>query len=176
MAIVVKNPPGNTGDLRDTGSIPGSGRYPGGGNGNPLQYSCLENSMDREAWWATVHRVAQSWTRLKWVRTHTHNVTSLPILERCWYKRSRRKNKNIDNYIDMVAVEKSLVLFSGLTDCWARGWQCVWQAARVVSRFTDLISRPSMEPPHCGCSRDIWVKRALPVSPLRNPLALLVGR
>ena len=46
----------------DPGSIPGSGRSPGEGNGNPLQYSCLENPMDREAWWATVHGVAKSWT------------------------------------------------------------------------------------------------------------------
>ena len=49
----------NAGDL---GSIPGSGRSPGEGNGNPLQYSCLENSMDRGVWWATVHRVAKSQT------------------------------------------------------------------------------------------------------------------
>ena len=48
----------------DLGSIPGSGRSPGEGNGNPLQYSCLENPMDRGAWWATVHGVAKSWTRL----------------------------------------------------------------------------------------------------------------
>ena len=48
----------------DLGSIPGSGRSPGEGNGNPLQYSCLENPMDGEAWWATVHRVAKSRTRL----------------------------------------------------------------------------------------------------------------
>ena len=51
-------------DIRDLGSISGSGRSPGGGNGTPLQYSCLENPMDRGAWWATVHTVAQSWTRL----------------------------------------------------------------------------------------------------------------
>ena len=50
---------------RDMGSIPGSGRSPGGGHNNPLQYSCLENSMDRGAWWATVHRVAKNWTQLK---------------------------------------------------------------------------------------------------------------
>ena len=48
---MVKNPPANAGDARDTGSIPGSGGTPGGGNGNPLQYSCLENSMDRGGWW-----------------------------------------------------------------------------------------------------------------------------
>ena len=51
----------NVGDL---GSIPGLGRSPGEGNGNPLQYSCLENPMDRGAWWAIVHGVAKSWTRL----------------------------------------------------------------------------------------------------------------
>ena len=60
-----KNPPANAGDVRDLGLIPGSGRSPGGGNGNPLQYSCLENPMDREAWWVIVHGVAKSWTRLK---------------------------------------------------------------------------------------------------------------
>ena len=59
---VLKNPPANAGDLRDTGSISGLGRSPGEGNGNPLQYSCLENSMDKGAWWATVHGIAKSWT------------------------------------------------------------------------------------------------------------------
>ena len=65
MVLVVKNPPANTGDLRDAGSIPGSERSPREGNGNPLQYSCLENSMDSGAWQATVHRVAKCQTRLK---------------------------------------------------------------------------------------------------------------
>ena len=62
--IVVKNLPANPGDIRDAISISGLGRYPGEGNGNPLQYSCLENPMDRGAWQAIVHRVAQSRTRL----------------------------------------------------------------------------------------------------------------
>ena len=61
---VVKNPSANTRDVRDMDSIPGSRRSPGGGNGNPLQYSFLENPMDREAWWATVHGVTKSQTRL----------------------------------------------------------------------------------------------------------------
>ena len=56
---VVKNLPANVGDARDVGLIPGSERSPGEGNGNPLQYSCLENSMDRGAWWATVHETAE---------------------------------------------------------------------------------------------------------------------
>ena len=62
---MVKNPPAKSGDERDLGSDSGSGRSPGGGHGNPLQYSCLENPVDREVWWAAVHRVAQSRTRLK---------------------------------------------------------------------------------------------------------------
>ena len=57
-----KEPACNTGDKGDMGSIPGEGRYPGEGNGNPLQDSCLENSMDGEAWRATVHGVAKSRT------------------------------------------------------------------------------------------------------------------
>ena len=58
--LVVKNLPADAGDIKGAGSIPGSGRSPGGGHGNPLQYSCLENSMDRGTWWATVHGVAKS--------------------------------------------------------------------------------------------------------------------
>ena len=71
VVLVVKNPPANAGDVRDAGSILGWGWSPGGGgHGNPLQYSCLENAMDRGAWWATVHRVAKSLTRLKRLSTH----------------------------------------------------------------------------------------------------------
>ena len=65
VALVAKNLPANAGDVRDLGSIPGLGKSPGGGHGNPLQYSCLENPMDRGAWLATVHGVANSRTRLK---------------------------------------------------------------------------------------------------------------
>ena len=69
VALVIKNLPANTGHVRDAGLIPGSGRFPGGGNDNPLQYSCLENPMDRGAWWATVHGVSRSRTRLKRLST-----------------------------------------------------------------------------------------------------------
>ena len=79
---VVKNSPVSAGDVD---SIPGLGRSPGGGNGNPLQYSCLDNLMDRGAWWATVHGVAKSWMKIESMcahvrmcmcahtHTHTHN-------------------------------------------------------------------------------------------------------
>ena len=75
-ALAVKNPPADAGDIRDVGLIPGSGRSPGGGHGNPLQYSCLENPMDRGAWRAAVHGIAKSQTRLKRLSTyeHTHNT------------------------------------------------------------------------------------------------------
>ena len=71
VALAVRNPPASAGDIRDVGSIPESGRSPGGGPGNPLQHSCLENPMDRGAWWAIVHRVAQSRTQLKRLSIHT---------------------------------------------------------------------------------------------------------
>ena len=61
---VVKNIPGKAGATGDSNSIPGSGRSPGEENGNPLQYSCLENSMDRGAWWGAVYGVSKSWTQL----------------------------------------------------------------------------------------------------------------
>ena len=63
---MVKNPPANAGDLSDVGSTPGLGTSPGVDNGNSLQYSCLENSMERGVWWATVHGAAKNWT------PHTH--------------------------------------------------------------------------------------------------------
>ena len=65
VALVVKNPPANAGDIREAGLIPGSGRSPGGGHGNPLQDSCLENPVERGAWQATVHGIAKSWTQFK---------------------------------------------------------------------------------------------------------------
>ena len=77
MALVVKNSPANAGDARDMGSIPGifpGGIFPGVGNGNPLQYSCLDNPTNRGAWRATVRGVAQSRTRLKRLSMHVLNA------------------------------------------------------------------------------------------------------
>ena len=86
MVLVVKNTFVKAADVRDAGSIPESGRSPGGGHGNPLQYSCLENPMDRRAWWTPVHRVPKSRTRLYWFNTHarTHlegTTESLVVIE-----------------------------------------------------------------------------------------------
>ena len=97
--VALKNSPANAGDTRGVGSIPGLGRSPGGGHGNPLQYSCLQNPMDRRAWRATVHGVTRSRTRLKPLSTiqvtlgkHCH-VLDLWVLLRddslvwlvCWW-------------------------------------------------------------------------------------------
>jgi len=65
MALVVNNAPADAGDIRDSGSISRSGRFPGGGHGNPFQYACLKNPNDRGVWKATFHRVAKNQTLLK---------------------------------------------------------------------------------------------------------------
>ena len=70
VALVVKNVPANAGDISNVGSIPGSGKSPGEGNGRLLQYSSLENPMDRGTWWVTVHGVQKRCSRLKWLSTH----------------------------------------------------------------------------------------------------------
>ena len=79
MVLAVKNPPANARDARDAGSIPGSGRTPGGEHGNPLQYSCLENPVDRGALWSAAHRVAQSRSDLAY---NTHTVMGLLFQKR----------------------------------------------------------------------------------------------
>ena len=76
MALVVKNSPAKA-DLRDLGLVPGSGRSPRGGHGNPLRYPCLENPMDGGAWRATVHRAAKSLTQLRWLSMRIYNWITL---------------------------------------------------------------------------------------------------
>ena len=71
---MVKNLPAKAGDIGDAGSIPGSEKSPGEGHGNSLQYSCLENPMDRGVWWATVHGVTQNQTRLKQLSLHNNHI------------------------------------------------------------------------------------------------------
>ena len=70
MLLMVKNPSVIIEDIRDTGLVPGLGRSPGGGHGNPLQYSCLENPVNREAWQFMAHKIAKSQTQLKQLSTH----------------------------------------------------------------------------------------------------------
>ena len=87
VVLVVKYPPANAGDIRDAGSSPGLGRAPGGGHGSPLLYSCLENPMDRGAWRAIVHGVAQSQIQLKRLSTYACGVlvVTLGIFPlQCW--------------------------------------------------------------------------------------------
>ena len=77
---MVKNLPVNVGGARDVDLVPGLGRSPGGEHGNPLQYYCLENPLDRGAWWATVHRMAKSRTQQKQLNTHKHERIELGLL------------------------------------------------------------------------------------------------
>ena len=78
--LVVKNLPANEGDIKDTGSIPGWGRSPGGAHGSPLQYSCLENPMDRGVRWATVQSVTKSQTQQQRLSTHTLKVKTRMVV------------------------------------------------------------------------------------------------
>ena len=75
MMLMVRDLSANAENIRERGSVPGSGRFPGGGHGNPLQYSCVENPMDIGACWATVHRVAKSQRRLQWFRKYVWRPT-----------------------------------------------------------------------------------------------------
>ena len=97
VALVVKNWPAKEGDiLRHTGSIPGSGRSPGGGHRNPLHCSCLENPMDRGAWRATVPGVLNSWTRLKRLSTaHAHTHMLSPTQRERERKRRKKNTQNV---------------------------------------------------------------------------------
>ena len=106
MALVIKNLPASAGEVRDTGSIPGLGRSPGGEHGNPLQYSCLESPMDRGAWWATVHGVTKSRTRLEQLSNHS---TSLP----------KKDLRNIQLYLGfpIIWIKPSLCQHSCLLFC-----------------------------------------------------------
>ena len=81
MVLVVKNLPANAGDVKDVGSIPGSGISLGEEHVNQLQYSCLENSMDRGAWWAMVHCIAKSWTE---AIEHIHNLNFSVCIQLLW--------------------------------------------------------------------------------------------
>ena len=109
---VVKNPPANVGDTRDSVLISGSGQSPGEGNGNPLQYSCLENSMERGAWWATVRGVAKSQTQLSahiymYIYTCiTLRITLLSRMYMLWIEANIRRGRK--------AVGSKILLWQGV--------------------------------------------------------------
>ena len=117
VVLVGKNPPANAGDIRDTGLIPGSGRSPGGVHGNLLQYSCLGNPMNREAWLDTVYAVAKSQTWLKWLSTHARMNL-----------RKYLKTKHISNSVCPFPVGemRSMALTLGP---WALHPESVWDSA-----------------------------------------------
>ena len=113
QAAVVKNLP-TPGDARDTGSIPGLGRSPGVGNGNPLQCSCLDNAMDRGTWRATVHGVAKSQTQLS---THTHTHTEQ--VQCGWKEEESVQKEDSGVQSEILPLSKGCVSGGGLhTQCW----------------------------------------------------------
>ena len=128
---VGKNPPANAGDAGDEGSIRGSGRSPGGGNGNPLQYSCLENPTDRGAWWAAVHGVAKSWT---WLRTHTqtHMCDWITLLY----------SRNQHNIVNQLYFNKINFLKS-TCNRQSTGFQTAWQF--LTNQEKDLSTHKKMD-------------------------------
>ena len=105
---VVKNPPANSGDTRDVASIPGLGRFPGEGNGNPFQYSCLGNPMDREAWRATVHGVTES-DKIEWLSTHT---CSLKFCLCLWW------DPHLSFLGSLWSCPKAVSIFPSVHECW----------------------------------------------------------
>ena len=104
----VKNPYASAGDVRDSGSIPGSGRSPGGVHSNPLQYSCLVNPMDRGPWWATVHGVTKSHTWRRWFSMNTIQWVNWRIQYRdstTNLTKEKKKKKKTTNKLEERSVE-----------------------------------------------------------------------
>ena len=108
VALVVKNLPASSEDLRTVGSIPGQGRSRGEGHGNPLQYSCLENPMDSRAWQVIIHRVTKSQTWLKQLSMHTQNKTNASLQKKenclCEEKLTRKKHERTFQAMEMLYI------------------------------------------------------------------------
>ena len=122
MSLVVKNLPANARDARDMSLIPGSGRSPGVGNGNPFQYSCLENSLDRRAWWATVHggsqRVAHNWATEHTYLQHYFQKLAVGYLKTgsTWYGQTREESHGQE--MPWVQFHKGQILEHELSILW----------------------------------------------------------
>ena len=115
MAQCVKNPPANEGAAGDPGSIPGSGRSPGGGHGSPLQYSCLENPMDRGAWRAIVYGVAECRTRLIRLNTYTHDSPLILLHPSSEGERGSERRNDFTQTTELVRVRPIDLVGSPLT-------------------------------------------------------------
>ena len=127
VVLVVKNLAANAGDVRDMGSIPRPGRSPGEGHSNPLQHSCLENPMDRGTWWATVHRVTKSQTRLKW--TYPPPQPPLPFP---WAGPVLQSLLQHYQYSALCQLVWELCTGTELPGCELQAWDCTkeWRARR----------------------------------------------
>ena len=140
VAQMVKNLPCNAGG---PSSIPGSGRSPGGGHGNPLQYSCLENSMDRGTWLVTVHRLAKNWTRLKQLSMHTHIVLS----NKTWCA-------NFVNKGSQMYRRKDKVKTSMLADLWI-----VTASKLAPTLYFSLLPKSSASNKYCFTALKAYTKK-----------------
>ena len=156
MVLVIKNLPANAGDMRDTGLSRGLGRSPGGGHGNTLQYSWLENSMDRGAWQATVHRViSQSWTQLKQLSMQSYPFRYSPagyytawwcmgVLG--WFQRiSVQVTKITTHAAGSLALRRELLLLSeqaGKASRWTWVWISVMKSKNQGTNYEHAESDP----------------------------------
>ena len=136
VEIVVKNTPVNAGDLRDMSSIPGLGRSPGEGNGNPLHYSCLENAMDRGPWWSTVHTAAKRQAGPRWFSTHRHTYANS-----AWNTTFKIQSdwKTMFNYIPAHLLISHSILFP--CELSHTSWQIDGETMETVADFIFLGSK-----------------------------------
>ena len=144
---LVKNPPANAEDTRDTGLIPGSGRSPGEGNDTPLQYSCLESPMDRGAWWATVNGVARSQIRLKQLSTPQTGGWIRPCSHSSPFPTTAKQKVSTSS---VVLVKPLLFLLLCTSDL--RSWRvcdCRMHSLRLISSST--LTFPSVVPTLTTC-------------------------
>jgi len=142
VALVVNNSPANARGLKDLGSISASRRSPGGGHNNPLQYSCLENSMNRGAWQGTVHRVSKSWTWLKWLSTH--NIWNGGVRKvDCPHHWGRTSNP-LRAWREQEAEEGICSLFLASLLNWDISSYLLWALGWDLYQSTLLVLRPSV--------------------------------
>ena len=161
VGSVIKKPPANSGDAVDVGSIPGWGRSPRWGNGNPLQSSCLGNPMDRGAWRATVHGVSKSQTLLSnWacvcVCAHTHTHTHYTMCPHGGPDKTRASE-----FIFKVQTWSSSSKSPYLSQCYAL-------SSKVPSRPSDS-SLTHLPPSGCHRFQSPWITSLTPASPLHPP-------